>query len=422
MVVRETRAWMMSTVSRGRKSGAIDSAGHSFYCVVSTPTCTHIHSLIHSSMYTTPIATATAAIGTSKSDSSFSILQADVRQFAGLLFGLSICATFFPLASVSTLISPDGGTQTSGIPFASLIAGLCVIVIGLTGMATGYAALVHDYQNKYLTGFLLIWVQTAWIPYITDMTNVGDMARTGAAFIPAVYNPTKTQVNFVGGCGILGVFCFGACFLGSLAFMSFALYAFQMGKPGDRTAGYYRCRFIIYSSLLTLVGCVQLGLGSFCLGEVGYGPLVPPVGVAMFTVTYPEITIAVGVVYILNGAYGLLRALQIVQAHEDDHSFQVGICIQYFCTVVLMILVQISYQPEGVLAAAAPSRSCLTLGAHVLPAFLDYKMRTAPTYVLDEHYGLSASGVVVEAEGTSRHEKASHDDYDDAQEEAGRAA
>lgn len=97
---------------------------------------------------------------------------------------MSICATFFPLAGTSGLIGPDGTTQTSGIPFSSLIAGLCVIVIGLTGMLTAYLSLIHGYSHKYLTGFLLIWVQTAWIPYITDMTNVGKIAATGKGFIP----------------------------------------------------------------------------------------------------------------------------------------------------------------------------------------------------------------------------------------------
>eukprot|EP00540_Astrosyne_radiata_P002521 CAMPEP_0116858748 /NCGR_PEP_ID=MMETSP0418-20121206/21369_1 /TAXON_ID=1158023 /ORGANISM="Astrosyne radiata, Strain 13vi08-1A" /LENGTH=101 /DNA_ID=CAMNT_0004492753 /DNA_START=276 /DNA_END=577 /DNA_ORIENTATION=- len=84
--------------------------------------------------------------------------QSDTRQIAGVLFGLSICATFFPLANVTTLIGPDGTTADEGIPLSSLVAGLCVILIGLTGMLTGYMALVHDYGNKYLTGFLLIWV------------------------------------------------------------------------------------------------------------------------------------------------------------------------------------------------------------------------------------------------------------------------
>ena len=202
-----------------------------------------------------------------RSNSNFClpIDQADLRQLAGVLFGLSICATFFPLANVAGRIGPDGTTADEGIPLSSLVAGLCVIVIGLTGMLTGYMALVHDYSNRYLTGFLLIWVQTAFIPYVTDMTDVGKTANSGVGFIPGVYSPTESQVRFVGAMGILGIFCYGACFLGSLAFMAFALYAYQVHKPGDRSSGYYRGRLGFYCILLIIVGLAQLMLGAFCM-------------------------------------------------------------------------------------------------------------------------------------------------------------
>uniref|UniRef100_A0A7S1GQX7 Uncharacterized protein n=1 Tax=Cyclophora tenuis TaxID=216820 RepID=A0A7S1GQX7_CYCTE len=327
--------------------------------------------------------------------------QADLRQFAGVLFGLSICATFFPLANVAGRIGPDGTTADEGIPLASLVAGLCVILIGITGMLTGYLCLVHDYSNKYLTGFLLLWVQTAFIPYITDMTDVGKTARTGKGFIPTSYNPTEGEVRFVGAMGILGIFCYGACFLGSLAFMTFALYAYQVGKPGDRASGYYRGRLGFYCILVTLAGLAQLMLGAFCISNFGNGPLEPFIGVAMFTVSFPEISVVVGLVYILNGLYGLLRSVGVIKASENDHSFQIGMAFQYICTLVLMIIVQISYLPGNTQAAAAPSRACLTLGAHVLPAFLDFKMRTTPEVLPMDFYGLDVvndddEGVAVE--------------------------
>ena len=263
-------------------------------------------------------------------------------------------------------------------------------------MLIGYMSLVHDYGHKYITGFLLIFVQTAFIPYVTDMTNIGKIARTGSGFIPALYSPTEGEVKFVGAMGILGVFCYGACFLGSLAFMAFSLYAYQAGKPGDRASGYYRGRLGFYSGLVTLVGLVQLSLGAFVLNRIGNGPVEPPVGVAMFTVTFPEISVFVGLVYLLNGLYGIARSLKIVAADENDHSFQFGMAFQYFCTLVLMIIVQIAYLPGGALAAAAPSRACLTVGAHVLPAFLDFKMRSTPEELPEGYYGLDSSKDVAE--------------------------
>lgn len=120
----------------------------------------------------------------------------------------------------------------------------------------------------------------------------------------------------------------------------------------------------------------------------GNGPLEPAVGVAMFTVSFPEISVFVGFVYIAVGMYGLVRSLGIIYVDEFDHSFQMGIAFQYFCTIVLMVVVQVSYLPGGQLAAAAPSRACLTLGAHVLPAFLDFKMRSTPELLPADYYAL----------------------------------
>lgn len=320
------------------------------------------------------------------------IFMADKRQFAGLLFGLSICATFFPMANLAGLIGPDGTTASEGIPLASLIAGLCVVTIGLTGMTTGYLALIHDYGHKLLTGWALIIVQTAWIPYITDMTNVGQIAATGVGFIPAVYGPSVSNVHAAGAFGIMGIFSYGAAFLGSLSFMAFALYAYQAGKPGDRAASYYRGRLRTYCFLVFVAGVAQLSLGALTLSVVGSGPVNPPVGAAMFTVTFPEISIFVGLVYILNGMFGFYRAFNRPSA--NDHTFQYGMAFQYFCTVVLMILVQITYLPGGTLAPAAPSRACLTVGIHVLPAFLDFKARSTPDDLGDDYYGLSGGKVL----------------------------
>jgi hypothetical protein len=84
-------------------------------------------------------------------------------------------------------------------------------------------------------------------------------------FQSPVYSPSKADVAFVGAMGILGVLCYGICFLGSLAFMAFSIYAYQVGKPGDRGAGYYRGRLAFYSGLLVIVGLAQLMLGAYIL-------------------------------------------------------------------------------------------------------------------------------------------------------------
>jgi hypothetical protein len=78
---------------------------------------------------------------------------ADKRQFGGLLFGLGLASMFQPLANVAAAIGPDGTTVTSGIPFSALFAGVSVIFLGLVATVVGYLQLVHDWGNKYLTGF-----------------------------------------------------------------------------------------------------------------------------------------------------------------------------------------------------------------------------------------------------------------------------
>mmetsp|Transcript_20919 Transcript_20919/g.34565 ORF Transcript_20919/g.34565 Transcript_20919/m.34565 type:complete len:368 (+) Transcript_20919:91-1194(+) len=309
--------------------------------------------------------------------------RGDKRQFAGLLFGLSICATFFPMAGLAGLIGPDGTTVNEGVPLARLVAGVCVIAIGLSGMLTGYLALAHDYSNKWLTTWVLIIVQTAWIPYITDMTNVGKMAATGEAFNLAAYNASASDVWVFGAAGILGVFSYGACFLGSLSFMSFSLYAYQAGMPCDRASSYFRGRLRVYSFLVLVAGIAQLMLGVFTISNISNGPLLPPPTVAMFTITFPEISVTVGLLYVINGIWGMYRGF----SNPTDNYFQMSIAMQYLFTISLMICVQIFYLAGPTQGGAAPSRGCLTLGAHIMPAFLDYKMRSTPEELGDDYYG-----------------------------------
>ena len=107
----------------------------------------------------------------------------------------------------------------------------------------------------------------------------------------------------------------------------------------------------------------------------------------MFVVWFPEISVFVGLIYILNGIFGSARSFGMV-FNPNDNTFQMTMAFQYLCTLVLMILTQIAWAPGGVDAAAAPSVACLTLGAHVLPAFLDYKARSTPEVLPSDYYGL----------------------------------
>ena len=226
-----------------------------------------------------------------------------------------------------------------------------------------------------LTSWVLIIVQTAWIPYITDMTNLG---KTDAKGLPTfnleqLSGATDSDVWFFGACGILGIFSFAFCLLGALAFMSLSLYAYKAEKPGDRAAGYFCSRLWVYSFMVFVAGLAQLMRGAYTLVKFSSGPIVPPPSVAMFFITFPEISVAVGTVYIINGLWGVFRAF----TRPTDDYFQMSIAFQWLLTVSLTILVQITYLPKDA-AAAAPSIRCMMIGAHVMPTFLDYKARSTP--------------------------------------------
>ena len=324
--------------------------------------------------------------------------KADVRTFGGLLLLLGACATFNPLANVAAGITP-GMLPTGGIPLWGLIAGIVLTIFGTVAMLVGYLALVHDYGHRALTGGLIAITQLAWIPFIVDLTATGMGAQsdpTGNPFIPAAYNPTSADVKFVGAMGIMAIMAYGTGFLGSLSFMEFSLFAYQSGKPTDRSAGYYRSRMNLYMCLLSLAGFTQLLLGVFVLSTAGTGPLEwGPIAVAMYVVHFPEIAIFVGLVQLIMGLWGLARRFGLLNGGADDHSYQIGMAFTWVIVLSMMIMTQISWADGGALAPAAPTIATLTFGLHLLPAFLDFKARTTPEEIPEDYYGL-VTGTVAE--------------------------
>ena len=305
---------------------------------------------------------------------------------------LSTAALVFPMANVATLVGPDGTTANEGIPLTSLIAGIFVISMGMMGMVLGYLQLVHDYGNRWLTGFLMIYSQLAWVPYITDLTNVGKLARTGEAFIPMAYEPEEEDVKFVGAMGMMGILGYGCGFLGSFSFMIFSLYAYQMGHPEDRNSSYFRGRMKLYIFCLFLVALAQLMLGSYIKRNFGDGPLLEngAIGVAMFMVNFPEISIFCGTVQLCLSCFGVARIFGVLNG-PTNNTYQIVALFSWICTVSMQNLSQIAYAPGGMAAPMAPSVTMLTLGLNVFPAYLDYKMRNTPDVLPEGYYGLSSA-------------------------------
>lgn len=73
---------------------------------------------------------------------------ADLRQIGALMIITGMCAIFFTVVLMSNLISPDGGTESTGSAVAALIGGVCEFAIGVASVFIGYNQLVHDQGNK----------------------------------------------------------------------------------------------------------------------------------------------------------------------------------------------------------------------------------------------------------------------------------
>jgi hypothetical protein len=319
--------------------------------------------------------------------------KADSRTFAGLLLLLGAMAAVNPLANVAAGISP-GENPTEGVPLWALIAGIGQAIIGTVAMLVGYMSLVHDYGDRRLTGFLIIITQFAWVPFMVDLsaTGMGTVADPSEnPFIPAVYNPTVTDVRFVGSMGILAILAYGTGFLGSVSFMEFSLFAYQSGKASERPASYYRSRMNLYMFLLGLAGMTQMLLGIYALSAFGSGPLEPPVAVAVYVVHYPELAIFVGLIQLIMGIWGMARRFGVMNGGADDHSFQIGMAITCLFVLSMMVMTQVSWAAGGMLAPAAPTIATLVFGLHAITAFLDFKARSTPEEITAEYYGADNS-------------------------------
>lgn len=334
--------------------------------------------------------------------------KADSRSFAGLLLLLGAMALVSPLANIATGITP-GDNPTSGIPLWGLIAGILNTIIGSVAMLVGYLSLVHDYGNIRLTGFLIGITQLAWIPFLVDLSAVGMGTVSDPAenpFIPAIYNPTATDVRFVGSMGILAVLAYATGFLGSVSLMEFSLFAYQSGKASERPAAYYRSRMSLYMFLLALAGVTQLLLGVYILSAFGNGPLEPPIAVAVYIVHFPELSVLVGLIQLVMGVWGMARRFGVLNGGADDHSFQIGMAITWLAVLTMMVMTQVSWAPEGMLAAAAPTIATLVFGLHVITAFLDFKARTTPEEISADYYGPdAASSAVADADVEAKGEQ-----------------
>jgi hypothetical protein len=323
-------------------------------------------------------------------------LVADARQTAGILMILGTCALFQPLANIASILGPT--SYEKGISFSALLGGLCLVLIGVMTMATGYLQLVHDRGYIWLTASMIVVTFLATIPYVTDLVDVSLMAKSGQGFIPIEYNPTPGQVHFVGALGILAVLAYAFSFIGSIVNMQFTLYKFQIGNPRDRSSGYYKRRMLQYTVCLLVAGSTQLLLGLYAIqycetGLLSYGPII----VSIYVVYFPVICVLVGAMQVAMAWWGYARTENIGVFGKEDMSYQVAMFCSWFLQFLLQVMVQIGYAPGTALAGAVPSVTAMTLGLNIMPAYLDWKYRVTPRRIRSKYYDLPSSSQISEA-------------------------
>lgn len=194
---------------------------------------------------------------------------AEKRQIAGMMVMFGLASVFQPLYSACALTGSNGSTQTVGIDFAILFGDFCIILLGIIAVGIGLAEFIAEFGSEKYTSALLLWSQTGLIWVISSMTAVGRQAASGVGIIPESYEPSEILNRFLGAMGILAIGAYGFAMIGSITFMGFSLYAFQVMKPQDRDRDYYVSRAAVYSGALFLAGLSQLLAGIFIIEVYG---------------------------------------------------------------------------------------------------------------------------------------------------------
>lgn len=96
--------------------------------------------------------------------------ESDQRQFGGMLMMTGFCSIIQPLANIASSIGPGGAyvIHPSEIGLWSLVGAFCLFINGVFAVITGYMACIHDTSHYLMTGFLIVLIQSAFIPYITE--------------------------------------------------------------------------------------------------------------------------------------------------------------------------------------------------------------------------------------------------------------
>lgn len=106
----------------------------------------------------------------------------EVRQIGGLMLILSLAVMIFPMYDTTSRISLDiddnplysGENET--LNWVLLAGDLCIILLGMLGMAIGFMALTEG-GVVFVTVIGLIWEQTALIDWIGKMYELTEYSK-----------------------------------------------------------------------------------------------------------------------------------------------------------------------------------------------------------------------------------------------------
>ena len=128
-----------------------------------------------------------------------------------------------------------------------------------------------------------------------------------------------------------------------------------------------------------LTGFTQLSIVAFTINTYGNGPLSQPIFAVVHPVIFfPEMSVTVGLLQIIQGAIGISRSLN-KQQHQGNNMWCPALCLfKYICMMSRQILSQLTYAPGDTASAAAPTLGCIYFGMAFMPAFLECKLNNAP--------------------------------------------
>lgn len=316
--------------------------------------------------------------------------HADMRQSAGLLLTFSALVTMYSLTGcVSGIAGPN--TPDSGKPLFDLIASLCLFVVGLTGVVQAYLVLVQDRGWKMFSMAAIAFTQLAWLPFVGDLVGVGRAATEDPSefsFISnALYSPSQSDIRLIGSMGIFSIMGYAASLVGALAFMQFNIYSFQAKETTKYNAAYFKGRLLYYSFLAFLAGFAQFAMGIQLLKVAGNGPLPVPIVVGPMVITFPGISVFLGLFQLIVGTIGMLRRFDIGKELICSNIFQDACATLWVCMLVLQILVQVGYPQDSAFNAMGPTLGCLYFALPFMPTYLDHKANTVPETIDAEYYG-----------------------------------